>query len=93
MCADDNPRFFFTYLCASFRGHRRGSGKLGQLQELSHVSSRLTTRVICIILVGSIISTAAAGLMFGRVASVRGLKVRRRICGTFPINTFGRFLG
>ena len=83
----------FTYSCPCFWGHPRGSGKLEQLQELSHVSSRLTTRVICIILVGSIISTAAASLMFGRVASVRGLKVRRRICGTFPMYTFRQFLG
>ncbi|CAE7303974.1 Ift140 [Symbiodinium natans] len=34
------------------------SGILFAMEELSHVSSRLTTRVMCIILVGSIISTA-----------------------------------
>ena len=34
------------------------SGILFAMEELSHVSSRLTTRVICIILIGSIVSTA-----------------------------------
>eukprot|EP00435_Cladocopium_sp_Y103_P059091 s558_g21.t1 len=34
------------------------SGILFAIEELSHVSSRLTTRVICIILIGSIVSTA-----------------------------------
>lgn len=34
------------------------SGILFAIEELSHVSSRLTTRVICVILIGSIVSTA-----------------------------------
>eukprot|EP00439_Symbiodinium_sp_Y106_P080542 s1139_g19.t1 len=44
------------------------SGILFAMEELSHVSSRLTTRVICIILIGSIVSTAVMrGLLENKV--------------------------
>lgn len=41
------------------------AGILFAMEELQHVSSRLTTRVICIILIGSIISTGATGQKVG----------------------------
>ncbi|CAJ1450933.1 unnamed protein product [Effrenium voratum] len=41
------------------------SGILFAMEELQHVSSRLTTRVICIILIGSIVSTAVMRSFLG----------------------------